>query len=56
MPTIEEQQSILLDPEIRDWVLIPIMLVMFLVGILRDNIQTLLTSNKNQDEKTVREK
>jgi hypothetical protein len=34
--------KILLDPAIRDWVLIPIMVIMFLMGLLRNNVTKLL--------------
>ncbi|KAL5487800.1 hypothetical protein ACEPAI_5908 [Sanghuangporus weigelae] len=36
--------SLYLDPQIRDWVLFPITLVMILVGILRHNVALLLQS------------
>jgi hypothetical protein len=38
--------SLVLDSEIRDWVFIPIVLVMFFVGILRTNIAVLLQAKK----------
>ena len=34
-----EDVGIVLDPQIRDWVLIPIVTVMFLVGVLRDRVR-----------------
>ena len=34
--------QIMLDPSIRDWVLIPIVLIMFLMGILRNNVTKML--------------
>ena len=34
--------QIMLDPAIRDWVLIPIVLIMFLMGILRNNVTKML--------------
>ncbi len=34
--------EIALDPAIRDWVLLPIVVVMFLMGILRNNVSKLL--------------
>ncbi|CAO3593246.1 unnamed protein product [Absidia cylindrospora] len=37
-----DSQQIILDPAIRDWVLIPIMIVMVLVGVLRHHITMLL--------------
>ncbi|KAI8097385.1 integral membrane protein DUF106-domain-containing protein [Halteromyces radiatus] len=38
-----DSQQMILDPAIRDWVLIPIMIVMVLVGVLRHHITMLLT-------------
>ncbi|KAG8797767.1 ER membrane complex subunit 3 [Serendipita sp. 399] len=38
-------ESLYLDPQIRDWVLFPITLVMILVGILRNNVTQLLVSS-----------
>jgi len=34
--------EIMLDPDIRNWVLIPIVLIMFLMGILRNNVTKML--------------
>ena len=34
--------ELLLDPAIRDWVLIPIVMIMFLMGILRNNVTKML--------------
>merc|ERR1711957_175664 len=42
---IMEDVGIVLDPQIRDWVLIPIVTVMFLVGVLRDRVTRMLRSN-----------
>lgn len=50
-----DQQSIYLDPAIRDWVLFPIMLVMVLVGILRHHATQLLNSVPKQKLRAVRE-
>jgi len=36
------EQSLLLDSALRDWVLLPITLVMVLVGIFRNNLMKLL--------------
>ncbi|KAI9104951.1 integral membrane protein DUF106-domain-containing protein [Phlyctochytrium arcticum] len=44
-----------LDPAIRDWVLIPIMLVMVLVGILRHHATQLLNSTPKSNIKAIRE-
>lgn len=38
------EQALFLDSAIRDWVLIPILVVMILVGVLRHNIISLLNS------------
>merc|ERR1712086_721695 len=43
---IMEDVGIVLDPQIRDWVLIPIVTVMFLVGVLRDRVTRLLRSEQ----------
>ncbi|CEG65755.1 hypothetical protein RMATCC62417_02470 [Rhizopus microsporus] len=46
----------ILDPAIRDWVLIPIMIVMVLVGILRHHITMLITGTpKTPQPKAIRE-
>lgn len=37
-----EDTSLVLDPAIRDWVLIPIVVIMFLVGILRNNVMKMM--------------
>ncbi|KAJ3188769.1 ER membrane complex subunit 3 [Gaertneriomyces sp. JEL0708] len=50
-----DTQQIFLDPAIRDWVLIPIMLVMVLVGVLRHHATQLLTSTPKGNFKAVRE-
>ncbi|KAJ9076415.1 hypothetical protein DSO57_1026518 [Entomophthora muscae] len=40
----EESGNMVLDPAIRDWVLVPIMVVMVLVGVLRHQVTSILTS------------
>lgn len=42
-------EDIILDPSIRDWVVLPMVLVMVLIGLLRHYIQTLLKSKKPMD-------
>lgn len=42
---MEASPKIVLDPQIRDWVLVPIVVVMFLVGLLRDRVTRLLRSD-----------
>lgn len=43
-------QSLLLDSSIRDWVLLPITLVILLVGLLRHNIVMLITTPPKKSE------
>ncbi|KAG0223763.1 ER membrane complex subunit 3 [Actinomortierella wolfii] len=53
---LQERQAMLLDPAIRDWVLIPIMFVMVLVGIVRHHVTVLLSGTpKKADLKSARE-
>lgn len=33
---------LVLDPSIRDWVLLPIVIIMFLMGVLRNNVTKIL--------------
>ncbi|KAI0758301.1 integral membrane protein DUF106-domain-containing protein [Irpex lacteus] len=48
--------SLYLDPQIRDWVLFPITLVMILVGVLRHYVMLLLqTPPKKQPKEAIRE-
>ncbi|KAF9400410.1 ER membrane complex subunit 3 [Podila epigama] len=52
----DNRQAMLLDPAIRNWVLIPIMLVMVLVGIVRHQVTVLLNGTpKKADLKSARE-
>ncbi|KAI8640973.1 integral membrane protein DUF106-domain-containing protein [Parasitella parasitica] len=51
-----DSQRMILDPAIRDWVLIPILFVMVLVGILRHHITILITgAPKTPQLKAIRE-
>ena len=43
-----------LDPAIRDWVLIPIVIIMFLMGILRNNVTKMLRKEVVPDRATVK--
>eukprot|EP00965_Chrysotila_dentata_P246439 6207163-Pleurochrysis_carterae.AAC.1 len=36
------EAPLILDPAIRDWVLIPIVIIMFLVGLLRNNVMKMM--------------
>lgn len=38
------QHDLVLDPNIRDWVFLPLIVILFLVGILRHNATSLLKS------------
>ncbi|KAL1916870.1 uncharacterized protein VTP21DRAFT_5067 [Calcarisporiella thermophila] len=56
MALLQDGQTMLLDPAIRNWVLIPIMIVMVLVGVLRHQITILLGGEqKSSNLKAVRE-
>jgi len=46
---------ITLDPNIRDWVLLPILLVMFLQGVLRQHIGVLLKDEKKPTKSTLQD-
>ncbi|KAL2913448.1 hypothetical protein HK105_207060 [Polyrhizophydium stewartii] len=50
-----DRQEIYLDPAIRNWVLLPIMLVMVLVGLLRHHATQLLQSTPKANIKQLRE-
>ncbi|KAI7872642.1 integral membrane protein DUF106-domain-containing protein [Spinellus fusiger] len=53
---MSDTQQMILDPAIRNWVLIPIMVVMVLVGVLRHYITLLITSApKTPQLKAIRE-
>jgi len=47
--------DLLLDPQIRDWVLLPIIVVIWIVTILRQNVTTILRSDKKADIKSLRD-
>eukprot|EP00270_Netrium_digitus_P016804 TRINITY_DN6073_c0_g1_i1.p1 TRINITY_DN6073_c0_g1~~TRINITY_DN6073_c0_g1_i1.p1 ORF type:complete len:258 (+),score=65.53 TRINITY_DN6073_c0_g1_i1:108-881(+) len=47
--------ELVLDPQIRDWVLVPLTVVMILIGILRHFITKLMQSDQNVDMKAMRE-
>ena len=51
-----DASQILLDPAIRDWVLLPIMIIMVLVGILRHYATLLMQPQITLDAKLIREK
>ena len=48
--------DLMLDPAIRNWVLLPILLVMVLMTLLRQYVQQLLKSTKKTDIKTAQVK
>uniref|UniRef100_A0A7S3Z7D1 ER membrane protein complex subunit 3 n=1 Tax=Lotharella globosa TaxID=91324 RepID=A0A7S3Z7D1_9EUKA len=43
----------MLDPSIRDWVLVPILIVMFLQGVIREYMSVLLKDPKKTELKTI---
>eukprot|EP00128_Syssomonas_multiformis_P009959 Colp12_sorted_trinity150504_noHs@7210 len=47
------QEDLLLDPMIRDWVLIPLVLVVLLVGVLRHNVTVLIAAEKKTELQSV---
>jgi len=48
--------DILLDEKIRDWVLLPIVLVVFLVAIVRQNVSLLLQADRKPELKKIQER
>ena len=52
----EMTDDLVLDSRIRDWVLLPIALVMFLIAILRNNISLLLHSERKPELQKVQER
>ncbi|GAB5370016.1 hypothetical protein AAMO2058_001456100 [Amorphochlora amoebiformis] len=48
---VEDSNLIMLDPSIRDWVLLPILIVMFLQGIIREFMSVLLKDPKKTEFK-----
>lgn len=47
--------DLVLDTAIRDWVLIPLSVVMVLIGVLRYFVGKLMLSSQTPDEKIVKE-
>jgi ER membrane protein complex subunit 3 len=47
--------DVILDSKIRDWVLIPILIVMILMTVLRDFVTRLMKTDPKKDEKAIRE-
>lgn len=48
-------EDLLLDPAIRAWVFVPIVLITFLVGVIRHHVSILLTSSKKADIEQVKQ-
>lgn len=48
--------ELLLDPSIRGWVFLPIVVITFLVGIVRHYIALLLTSQKKAELQQVQDR
>jgi len=47
--------DLVLDTQIRDWVLIPIVVVMFMVSVLRHNITKLMRTERKTDMRAIKE-
>lgn len=47
--------DLLLDPSIRVWVFLPIVIITFLVGILRHYVSILISSSKNVELQQVQD-
>jgi len=54
-PSQIKMTNLILDPQIRDWVLIHIVVVMFLVAILRHHTTKLMRGDRKPDLKNIRE-
>eukprot|EP00245_Coleochaete_scutata_P015079 TRINITY_DN6594_c0_g2_i2.p1 TRINITY_DN6594_c0_g2~~TRINITY_DN6594_c0_g2_i2.p1 ORF type:complete len:282 (-),score=57.93 TRINITY_DN6594_c0_g2_i2:317-1096(-) len=48
-------EDLMLDTAIRDWVLVPLTLVMILVGLLRNNVSRMMKSEPTVDQKALKE-
>ena len=49
-------EDLLLDPAIRAWVFVPIVVITFLVGVIRHHVSVLLTSSKKSDADQVKQR
>jgi hypothetical protein len=50
------EDLLVLDSAIRNWVLVPIVAVMFIVAILRSNITRLMQEDKKTDLKAIQQR
>ena len=50
------EDLLVLDSAIRNWVLVPIVAVMFIVAILRSNITRLMQEDKKSDLKAIQQR
>lgn len=48
--------DLLLDPAIRTWVFLPVILITFLVGVLRHYVALIFTSRKKLELQQVRDR
>lgn len=49
-------EDLVLDPAIRVWVVVPIVLITFLVGVVRHHVSVLLTSVKQTDVEQLKQR
>ena len=49
-------EDLLLDPAIRAWVFVPIVVITFLVGVIRHHVSILLTSSKKIDAEQIKQR
>lgn len=48
--------ELLLDPAIRTWVFLPVILITFLVGVLRHYVALIFTTRKKLEEQQVQDR
>jgi len=53
MSSTAHSHDLYLDPSIRDWVLIPIMVVMVLIGVLRHYLTIIFTEKPKEDPEVI---